>query len=95
MHTPEFRVYDDCMKSNPSCPSRLERYRRYTVDEVALIFNLSRHYFYQCVRAARDEKLRKKWRIPLATLRTLPVRDWFKQGRTWMINETDLLRELR
>ena len=70
-------------------------FRRYTIGEVAAMLNLSAHYLWQCVRATRDESFRRKRKVSLSTLRSLPVLDWFKQGREWMIAEEDLLRQLR
>jgi hypothetical protein len=75
-------------------PPKLRKFRRYTIGEVAAMLNVSAHYLWQCVRAARDERFRIKRKVSFSTLRSLPIMDWFKQGREWMIAEDDLLRQL-
>ena len=76
-------------------PEVIRRFRRYTLEEVAMLLNLSKHYLWQCVRASRDERLRKKHDISRAALANLPMDGWFQQGRRWVITESDLLRQLR
>jgi len=74
---------------------RLRQFRRYDLAEVAMLLNVSKHYLWQCVRAARDERLRRKYEISRAVLANLPMEGWFQQGRRWVITEADLLRQIR
>jgi hypothetical protein len=72
----------------------LAAHRRYTVQQVAALLNLNDEYFWQCVRAAQDESFRKRRKIPRSTLTTLPLRNWTRQGRKWVISEADLIAQL-
>ena len=76
-------------------PEVIRHYQRYTLEQVAMLLNLSKHYLWQCVRASRDERLRKRYEISRAALANLPMDGWFQQGRRWVIIESDLLRQLR
>ena len=81
-------------RSKPEILPELSRFKRYTLEEVAPMLHITRHYLWQCVRAARDEKARKRFKISIATLRSLPVQGWFQQGRGWFIRNDDLLRQI-
>lgn len=69
-------------------------YRRYTIQEVARLVNLNAEYFWQCLRAAMDEKFRVRRKIPRSTLVALPLRNWRRQGRKWVIDESALLAQI-
>src|ERR1043165_9712118 len=60
-----------------------------------MLLSVSKHYLWQCVRAARDERLRRKYEISRTALANLPMEGWFQQGRRWVITESDLLRQIR
>jgi hypothetical protein len=72
----------------------LAAYRRYTIREVAQLLNISNEYFWQCLRAAMDERFRKDRKIPRSTLLALPLRNWSRQGRKWVIDEASLLAQI-
>jgi hypothetical protein len=65
----------------PDIPISLAAYRRYTIQQVARLVNLNDEYFWQCLRAAKDEEFRKERKIPRSTLAALPLMDWRRQGR--------------
>jgi hypothetical protein len=69
-------------------------YRRYTIQQVARLVNLNDEYFWQCLRAATDEEFRKGRKIPRSTLAALPLRNWRRQGRKWVIDEASLLAQI-
>ena len=75
-------------------PINLAAHRRYSVQQVAKLLNLNYEYFWQCLRSAQDEAFRKRRKIPRSTLATLPLRNWMRQGRKWVISEADLLAQL-
>jgi hypothetical protein len=75
-------------------PSNLAAYRRYTIQQVAKLVSMNDEYFWQCLRAARDEEFRKERKIPRSTLAALPLMDWRRQGRKWVIDEANLLAQI-
>lgn len=75
-------------------PLNLAAYRRYTIQQVARLVNLNDEYFWQCLRAAMDEAFRKERKIPRSTLAALPLRNWKRQGRKWVIDEASLLAQI-
>lgn len=75
-------------------PLNISAYRRYTIQEVAPLMNVSAEYFWQCLRAAMDEKVRRNRRIPRSTLAALPLRNWRRQGGKWVIDESSLLAQI-
>jgi hypothetical protein len=78
----------------PDIPTTLAAYRRYTIQQVARLVNLNDEYFWQCLRAARDEEFRRERQIPRSTLAALPLKDWRRQGRKWVIDEANLLAQI-
>jgi hypothetical protein len=78
----------------PDIPISLAAYRRYTIQQVARLVNLNDEYFWQCLRAAKDEEFRKELKIPRSTLAALPLMDWRRQGRKWVIDEANLLAQI-
>lgn len=74
--------------------TQLAAHRRYTVKDVAAILNINHEYFWQCLRAALDDQLRRRRKIPRTTIETLPLKNWKKQGRKWVISEADLISQL-
>jgi hypothetical protein len=77
-----------------STSTHLAAHRRYTLKDVARILNVNHEYLWQCLRSALDESFRKRRKIPRATLESLPLKDWKRQGRRWVIAEADLLAQL-
>jgi hypothetical protein len=75
-------------------PINLAAYRRYTIRQVARLLNLNDEYLWQCIRAAGDERFREERRIPRSTLAALPLKDWRRQGRRWVIDEANLLAQI-
>lgn len=75
-------------------PTNVAAFRRYTIRQVAHIVNLNDEYFWQCLRAAMDEDFRKGRKIPRSTLAALPLRNWRRQGRKWVIDEASLLAQI-
>lgn len=82
------------VNSDTDIPINLAAYRRYSVQQVAKLLNVNDEYLWQCLRSARDESYRKRRKIPRSTLATLPLRNWTRQGRKWVITEADLLAQL-
>jgi len=83
------------MPRNPErITTNLAAHRRYSVQDVAELLNLNDEYLWQCIRAAQDESFRKRRKIPRSTLETLPLRNWMRQGRKWVITEADLAPQL-
>lgn len=80
--------------SSRSGLDRLGAYRLYSIKEVAPVVRKTPKYLYRCIQSARDERLRKKYRIGRHTLRRLPVQHWFKVGCGWFIDEGDLVNQL-
>lgn len=78
----------------PDISISLAAYRRYTIQQVARLVNLNDEYFWQCLRAAKDEEFRKERKIPRSTLAALPLKDWRRQGRKWVIDEANLLAQI-
>lgn len=79
--------------STQAVPDFLADLRRIDLATVAATIGITKHYLWQCLQASRDEKLRKKYKISRSTLATYPLKDWFQQGRTWMIMEKDFRRQ--
>lgn len=75
-------------------PSNLAAYRRYTIRQVAALLSLNDEYFWQCLRAAMDDEFRKARKIPRSTLAALPLRNWSRLGRKWVIDEASLLAQI-
>jgi hypothetical protein len=80
--------------SSPHLERLSDRFRTYTLKEVATIVRKSSRHLYRCIRAAQDEGLRQKYGIGISSLRRLPVLHWFQNGGQWVIRESDLLAQL-
>jgi hypothetical protein len=65
-------------------------FQRYTVADVAPLFNISTEYFRHCLKASKDEAFRKERHISPGLLSSLPLRHWEKIGRNWLIKESAL-----
>jgi hypothetical protein len=80
--------------STAGVPPVLLSSNRFTAAQVAPTYNLTPAYFVKCIKAKANEAYRLRQGISRRTLDVLPLLNWEKLGRSWVIRLPDLMAQV-